>query len=251
MSGHSKWSQIKRQKGVTDARRGQLFTKFAREIMIAVRQGGPDPSSNFRLRMALQKAKDASLPTENIERAIKKGSGEAGVEQLDEITYEGYGPGGIAVLVEVLTDNRNRSVSEVRHNFERAGGRLGEAGSVSWVFESRGVLAIPTTAVQAEDWALQAIDAGAEDVQVHDDALEVYTRPDALEKVRRALEEKEMKVSSAELSRVPKTTVPLDAATATKALRLLERLEELDDVQRVHTNAEFPDTVLEGLQAAS
>ncbi|MBI2918844.1 MAG: YebC/PmpR family DNA-binding transcriptional regulator [Chloroflexi bacterium] len=251
MSGHSKWSQIKRQKGVADAKRGQLFTKLAREIMIAVRQGGPDPSANFRLRLAVQKAKDSNLPTENIERAIKKGSGEAGTTQLEEIIYEGYGPGGIAVLVEALTDNRNRTVSDIRHNFERAGGRMGEAGSVSWVFESRGVLAIPTTPKQAEEWALLAIDAGAEDVQVQDNTLEVYTRPDALEKVRRALEQQDLTVSSAELSRVPKTTVPLDAETALKALKLLDRLEELDDVQRVHTNAEFPDAVLEGLQAAS
>lgn len=251
MSGHSKWSQIKRQKGVTDAKRGQLFTKLAREIMVAVRGGGPDPNSNFRLRLAIQKAKDSSLPTENIERAIKKASGEASGAQLDEIVYEGYGPGGIAVLVEVLTDNRNRTVSEVRHSFERLGGRLAEAGSVAWIFDSRGVLTVPATSDKVEEWALLAIDAGAEDVQVQDLALEVFARPQDLERVRRALEQHQISVASAEVSRVPKTTVSLDEGMALRALRLLERLEDLDDVQHVHTNAEFPNTVLESLQAAS
>jgi len=250
MSGHSRWTQIKRQKGVADARRGQLFTKLAREIMVSVRQGGADPAANYRLRLAIQRARDNNMPQDNIERAIKKAAGELGPEQLEEVVYEGYGPGGVAILLEGVTDNRNRTVADVRRTFERGGGRLGEAGCVSWLFDSRGVLAIPATPEQAEAWALLAIDAGAEDVRVEDSTLEVYTRPEDLEAVRQALEAQNLPVASAEVSLVPKSTVPLDEEAAARTLRLLERLEELDDVQRVHTNAEFPNSILEGSPAA-
>jgi YebC/PmpR family DNA-binding regulatory protein len=244
MSGHSKWSQIKRQKGAADARRGQLFTKLGREITVAARQGGPDPSANFRLRLAVQKARDNNMPADTIERAIKRGTGGTEGAALSEATYEGYGPGGAAILVEALTDNRNRTVSDVRATFARAGGSLGEAGCVAWIFESRGVVTIPVRDQEAEELALLAIDAGAEDVKVEDDTVEVYSKPTELENVRRSLEEAGVTVASAEVSMVPKSTVSLGEREAEQTLKLLDRLEELDDVQRVHSNADFPDSVL-------
>ena len=199
MSGHSKWAQIKRQKGVADARRGQLFTKLAREIMIAVRQGGANSESNFQLRLAIQKARDNNMPLENIERAIKRGSGEAEAAALIEVKLEGYGPSGIAVLVEALTDNRNRAIQDVRRLFTRHGSNLGESGCVSWLFESRGVITVESNASDAEEIELRAIDAGAEDFKAEKGYVEIYTRPQDLEKVRKAIEEKE-RVISAELS---------------------------------------------------
>ena len=245
MSGHSKWSQIKRQKGVADAKRGQVFTKLAREIMVAVRQGGPDPEGNFRLRLAVQRARDSNMPTDNIERAIKRAAGTTDASALSEITYEGYGPGGMAILVQVLTDNRNRTLNEVRNTFSRHNGNMGEAGSVSWLFDQRGVISIDAGEVNAEELALMAIDAGAEDVKVEDSSVEVHTRPQDMEKVRKALEEKDIHIASADLSMVPKTIVPIEEKAALSGLRLLERLEELDDVQHVYSNADFPDKVLE------
>lgn len=244
MSGHSKWSTIKRQKGVTDARRGQLFTKLGREITVAARDGGPDPGSNFGLRLAMQKARENNMPSDNVERAIKRATGGTDAAVLAEVTYEGYGPGGAAILVGALTDNRNRTVSEVRATFSRAGYSLGEAGCVAWLFESRGVITVPVADQAAEDLALVAIDAGAEDVKVEDDVVEVYTGPGDLEKVRRALEEGGVSIASAELSMVPKNTVALGEKEAVQTLRLLDHLEELDDVQRVHSNADFPDSAL-------
>jgi len=250
MSGHSKWSQIKRQKGVADAKRGQIFTKLTREIMIAVRQGGSDPEGNFRLRLAIQRARDSNMPTDNIQRAIKRAAGTADASALSEVTYEGYGPGGMAILVQVLTDNRNRTLNEVRNAFSRHNGNMGEAGSVSWLFDQQGVIAIDASTVNAEELALLAIDAGAEDVKVEDSLVEVHTRPQELEKVRKSLEEKDINIASAELSMVPKTVVPLDEKSAIAGLKLLERLEELDDVQHVYSNADFPDKVLEGYRAS-
>ena len=244
MSGHSKWSQIKRQKGVADARRGQLFTKLAREISVVVRQGGADPQANFKLRLVVQKARDSNMPLENIDRAIKRASGGAEGAALSEVTYEGYGPGGSAIVVQVLTDNKNRTVSEVRNILSRGGGNLGEAGCVTWGFDARGVIHIDAAKVNAEEVALFAIDAGADDVKVEGTTVEVITQPHDLEAVRKALESNKIPISSSELSMVPKTLVKLDEKSALQALRLLDKLEELDEVQRVYINADFPDDVV-------
>ena len=248
MSGHSKWSQIKRQKGVTDAKRGQLFTKLAREIIVAVRQGGANLEGNLQLRLAVQKARDNNMPSENIERAIKRGSGEAEGAVLTEIKFEGYGPSGIAVLVETLTDNRNRTVQDVRRLFTRHGGNLGESGCVSWLFETRGVIAVESDASDAEEIVLRAIDAGAEDVKTEKGYVEIYTQPQDLEEVRKAIEEKEH-VLSAEVSMTPKTTVLLEENKAIQTLRFLDQLEELDDVQRVFSNIDFAEATLERLRS--
>ena len=191
MSGHSKWAQIKRQKGVTDARRGQLFTKLTREIIVSVRQGGSNPEANFRLRLAVQKARDSNMPLENIERAIKRGSGEMEGVTLAEMVLEGYGPNGVAILVQALSDNRNRALQDIRHVFSRHGGNLGESGCVAWLFDSRGVISIPINDLDAEELELQAIDAGAEDVKIEDGYVEIYTKPEDMEKVRGALEKQE------------------------------------------------------------
>jgi len=247
MSGHSKWSQIKRQKGVADAKRGQLFTKLTREIIVAVRQGGANPESNFQLRLAVQKAHDNSMPSENIERAIKRGSGEAGAAALTEIKLEGYGPSGVAVLVEALSDNRNRTVQEVRRLFTRQGGNLGESGCVSWLFESRGVITVESNDSDAEEIALRAIDAGAQDVKTEKGYVEIYTQPQDLEKVRQVIEEKEHVIST-ELSLMPQTTVLLEENKAVQALNFLDELEGLDDVQRVFSNIDFSEATLERLR---
>jgi YebC/PmpR family DNA-binding regulatory protein len=248
MSGHSKWSQIKRQKGVTDSRRGQLFTKLGREITVAARQGGGDLDANFRLRLAIQRARDSNMPSDNIDRAVKRGSGDTDAAELQEITYEGYGPGGTAILVDVMTDNRNRTAAELRAAFTRAGGNLGEPGSVAWQFESRGVITVNAGNGDAETVELAAIDAGAEDVKTEDGVVEITTAPADLESVRRALTEGKVAIASAEQSMIAKITVDLDDRAAEQVLRLLDRLEELDDVQQVHSNAEFSDAVLAGLQ---
>jgi YebC/PmpR family DNA-binding regulatory protein len=245
MSGHSKWAQIKRQKGANDAKRGQLFTKLGREIMTAARQGGGDPDANFRLRLAIQKARENNMPADNIKRAIEKGTGGGEGGSLDEITYEGYGPGGTAILIEALTDNRNRTVSEVRNVFTRAGGSLGESGSVAWQFDSRGLLTVDTDGADADELSLLAIDVGADDVNVYDGAVEIVTAPDALDRVRRALEEQKIAVASAELTMIPKVRVPLGEKESLQTLKIIDKLEELDDVQRVHTNADIPEEFLE------
>lgn len=247
MSGHSKWAQIKRQKGVADARRGQLFTKLGREIMVAARQGGASLDSNFQLRLAVQKARDNNMPSDNIERAIKRGAGDSESGGLAEVQFEGYGPGGIAVLVEGLTDNRNRTVQDVRRMFARHGGNLGENGCVSWLFERRGVITIEMNDTNADDIALRAIDAGADDVKVEKGYLEVYTQPEDLEAVRLAVE-KDDHVVSAELSMLPTTTVLLDESKAVQALKFLDQLEELDDVQRVFSNVDFSEETSEKLR---
>jgi len=241
MAGHSKWAQIRRQKGANDYKRSQIFTKLGREISVAVRQGGPDPAANFRLRLAVQRARDANMPLDNIERAIKKAAGEGNAEALEELTYEGYGPGGTAILVQALTDNRNRTASEVRSVFSKSGGNLGEAGCVAWIFDQNGVITIEPDGVDPDELALAAIDAGAADVQVGDGTVAVITPPEALETVKQALEGQRARVANAELAMNPKTTVLLSGPEAEQALRLLDRLDDLDDVQRVYTNAEFPE----------
>jgi YebC/PmpR family DNA-binding regulatory protein len=249
MSGHSKWHSIKHQKGVADARRGQLFTKLTRELIIAAREGGGSPDMNFRLRLAVQKARDNNMPTDNIDRAVKKGTGEIEGGALTELTLEGYGPGGTAIMVNALTDNRNRTIQEVRSTFTRHGSSLGESGCVSWIFDSKGVITIKAEGVDADELALSAIDAGAEDVKVEDNYVEVYTTPEELEKVRKALEEQGMDIETSEVSMMPKNTVELDEKDATQALKLMEKLEENDDVQNVFSNADFPDAVLESYQS--
>jgi len=248
MSGHSKWSQIKRQKGVTDSRRGQLFTKLAREIIVAVREGGSNPEANFRLRLAVQKARDNNMPLDNIDRAIKRGSGHAEGASLAEMVLEGYGPNGVAILVTALSDNRNRTLQDVRNIFYRNGGNLGEAGCVAWLFDSRGLITVETNAQDAEKLALEAIDAGAEDVKIEDNYIEVYTKPAELELVREALGQKNIAIASAEISMIPKTVMELEEKAALQTLRLLDRLEELDEIQHVSSNADFPDAILEKYQ---
>lgn len=242
MSGHSKWAQIKRQKGAADARRGQLFTKLGREITVAAREGA-DPTGNSRLRMAIQRARDANMPLDTVERAIKRGSGGGEGVHYEEINYEGYGPGGAAILVHAMTDNRNRAAAEIRSVFSRNGGNLGETGCVSWLFEPRGVIAVETNGTDPDELALTAIDAGADDVQVGDGVVEIYTDPGRLEDVRGRLEGDAVTVAHADRQMVPSTTVDLDVRAAEQVMRLVERLEELDDVQDVYTNTEISDEV--------
>ena len=248
MSGHSKWASIKHQKGVADARRGQLFTKLTREIIVAVREGGNKPESNFRLRLAVQKARDNNMPLDNIERSIKKGSGELEGVSLTELVLEGYGPNGTAILVNALSDNRNRTIQDVRNIFSRHNSSLGESGCVAWLFDSKGLIRVKTDNLDADELALNAIDAGADDVKVESGYVEVYTKPEELEMVRSALEEKNITIDSAELSMMPKTVVQLDDKAALQTLRLLDKLEELDEVQHVSSNADFPDSVVEKYQ---
>lgn len=245
MSGHSKWSSIKHQKGVADARRGKLFTKLTREIIQAVREGGNNPETNYHLRLAIQKAKDNNMPSANIERAIKRGEGTLEGAALSELILEGYGPGGAAILVESLTDNRNRTVQEVRSTFSRSGGSLGESGSVNWLFAQKGFITAATDNIDADELALKAIDAGADDVIPQSGYVEIYTKPEEMEKVRNSLEQANITINSAELARIAKTTIRLDEHTALQILKLLDRLEELDDTQSVCSNVDFPDEVLE------
>ena len=247
MSGHSKWSTIKHQKGVTDARRGQLFTKLARELTVAARQGDPNPDMNVRLRLAVQKARENNMPLDNIERAIKRGTGgsDGSGDALFEATYEGYGPGGVAIMLHTLSDNKNRTSSDVRSTFTKGGGSLGEVGCVSWNFESRGVITAEVEPEEGEDMALVAIDAGAEDFKLDGPYLEIYAGLESFDALRKALDDAGVTVTTAEMSMVPKSTVELGASEAVQTLRLLDRLDELDDVQKVYTNADFPDEALE------
>jgi len=249
MSGHSKWSSIKHQKGVADARRGQLFTKLTREIIVAVRQGGSNPDTNYRLRLAIQRARDNNMPTDNIEKAIKRGSGTLEGVTLVEMVLEGYGPSGVAILVQALSDNRNRTLQDVRNIFSRSGGSLGESGCVAWLFDSKGLITIETNDLDAEELALQAIDTGAEDVKIESGYVEIYTKPEELEMVRTALDQKNLPIASAELSMIPKTMVELEEKAALQTLKLLDKLEGLDDVQHVFSNIDFPDRVLEKYKA--
>ena len=255
MSGHSKWSTIKRAKGAADAKRGALFTKLARDITLATSQGGGgDPDMNFRLRLAIDKAKSSNMPMDSISRAIKRGTGDSGEgpETLAEITYEGYGPGGGAILIQAVTDNRNRTAAEVRSAFNKGGGNLGESGCVAWNFETKGVITIEMDDEEkAEELGLVAIDAGAEDVKIEDGIVEILTAPDTLQSTQKALEEQEVSFTSSDISLVPKATVALDARAAEQTLRLLDLLEDLADIQKAYTNADFPPEVLEQYGAAS
>jgi YebC/PmpR family DNA-binding regulatory protein len=249
MSGHSKWSTIKRKKGAADAKRGQLFTKLGKEIELAARSGG-DPEFNFKLRLMIDKAKMANMPRDNIERARRRGAGEEkGAVQLEELTYEGYAPHGVAVIVNVLTDNRNRSVAEVRKVLTRAGGTLGEAGSVGWLFDQRGYMTIPLDDRDPDELAMMVIEAGADDFQVGDDSVEVFTRPDALNQVREALLAQGIEVDTFELTMQPKTSISLDDENSIKVLNMIEYLEELEDVQAVFSNLDGSDELLAKLEA--
>jgi YebC/PmpR family DNA-binding regulatory protein len=246
MSGHSKWAQIRRSKGVNDARRGQLFTRLGREIVVAVREGGSgDPNANFRLRMAVQRARDANMPMDNIDRTIKRALGGGEGSQLEEITYEGYGPGGTAMLVQTLTENRNRTVAEVRNAFNRNAGNMGESGSVDWLFENKGVIEVELKGHDPDELSLEALDMGADDVEPvgpDDETLIIYTDPSDLDKVRQALEAQKYNVLKAESTLIPKSRISLsDEKVAYQVMRLVEKLEDLDDVQNVYTNADIPE----------
>jgi YebC/PmpR family DNA-binding regulatory protein len=244
MSGHSKWSTIKRQKGANDARRGALFTRVAREIQVAARIGGGDPDANYRLRLAMDKARSMNMPADNIKRAIERGAGGGEAEQLEEIVYEGYGPGGVAILVEAATDNRNRTAAEIRSTFSKAGGQLAGGGSVAWQFEPRGYIAILKADVDEDEVVLAAIDAGAADVDTDpDDRIEIYTEPADLERVRKTLEAAGYGVETAESAMIARQTVPVDGSRARSNLHLIETLEDLDDVQRVTANFDIPEDV--------
>ncbi len=244
MSGHSKWSQIKRQKGANDAKRGAVFTKIGREISIAARMGGGDPDANYRLRLAVDTARSANMPADNIKRAIERATAGSAAEQYEEIVYEGYGPGGVAILVEAATDNKNRTAADVRSLFAKNGGQLAGAGAVAWQFEPRGVVSIPRDGHDPDEIALTAIDAGAEEMDIEADPMELTTEPGKLEQLRLGLESAGVSVESAEVTMHPKTPVEVDEHVARQNLRLIEALEDLDDVQRVTANFDLPAEVL-------
>jgi YebC/PmpR family DNA-binding regulatory protein len=252
MSGHSKWAGIKHKKAITDAKKGAVFTKMEREITVAAREGGGgDPSGNFRLRLAIQRARDVNMPADNIDRAIKRGTGEGGGVHYEELRYEGYGPGGVAILVDALTDNRNRTASEIRNIFTRFGGSIAEPGAVGWIFKRKGSIVVDPAGKDAEEFALETIELGASDVQVDDGQLEVETEPEDLEKVRDGIEAQGGKIVSAEVTMSPSTTVPVeDEGEATKLLRLMEALEDADDAQQVYANFDIDAAQLEKLSEA-
>jgi YebC/PmpR family DNA-binding regulatory protein len=249
LSGHSKWSSIKHKKGAADAKRGQLFSKLSRAIIVAAKEGGGDPANNLALQNAIEKAKSYSMPKDNIDRAIAKGSGaDADADAFESIVYEGYGPEGVAVIVEALTDNRNRTAADVRHLFAKNGGNLGTSGAVAWQFERRGVVVVPTSGVDEEELFLAAADGGAEDLEADGDVFQVTSAPESLAAVREAIEGAGFPVESAELQLVPKTTVAVeDEVKARQVMRLIEALEENDDVQDVYANFDIPEQVLEAV----
>jgi YebC/PmpR family DNA-binding regulatory protein len=249
MSGHSKWSTIKHKKGAADARRGKIFTKLIKEITVAARMGGGDPNGNPRLRSAIVAAKAENMPKENIDRAIKKGTGELPGVTYEEATFEGYGPGGVAVLVEILTDNRKRTVADIRHVFSKNAGNLGEAGCVSWMFDKKGLIAFDKTKVDEEKLMDSALEAGAQDVREADKEFEVITDPADFERVKKRLEETRLPFAYAEISMVPQSTVRLTGKEAHQMLRLMESLEDSDDVQHVYANFDIPDEEIEQLSA--
>jgi YebC/PmpR family DNA-binding regulatory protein len=250
MSGHSKWAQIKRKKGVADVKKGAMFTRLGREIAIAAREGGGDPNANFALRLAVEKARANNMPKENIERAIKRGTGELSEGgQLEEVMYEGYGPGGSALLVQVLTDNRNRAASDVRHLFTRGGGNLAAANAVAWMFEKKGVITIENVR-NAEELELELIDAGADDFKLDGNVLEVYCAPEQLKTLREALEKRKIAFTSAELAWIAKTPAQVTDEQAVQTMKLMESLEEHDDVQKVYSNLDITDAVMQKFEGA-
>ena len=250
MSGHSKWAQIKRKKGKNDQQRGKAFSKLIREITTAVRAGGADPKGNMRLKAAIEEARSINMPSDTLKRAVQKGTGEIEGETYEEVTYEGYGPGGVAVLVKVLTDNKNRTAPEIRHTFATFGGHLAEQGSVGWMFGRKGLVHVDTARVGEDELLTLALEAGAADMRQTDAVYEIVTAPPDLETVRRMLEERGVPIQSAEVTYVPQSTVRLEGREAQQVLRLVEGLEELEDVQHVYANFDIPDEVLETLGAA-
>jgi YebC/PmpR family DNA-binding regulatory protein len=246
MSGHSKWHNIKLRKGKQDLQRGKIFTKLAREVIVAAKEGGGNPDSNLRLRMAVQKARENSMPADNIKRAIQRGTGEIEGANFEEITYEGYGPAGVAVLVPCLTDNRNRTVAELRNIFSKTGGNLGEMGCVGWMFDQKGLVQISADKSDEDSVMMATMDAGAEDIKVEDDMIELTCPPDALQNVRDALTQAGIEFISAELTMIPKSTVRVeDVKEAGKILRLMDALEDNDDVQNAYANFDIPDEILQ------
>ncbi len=243
MAGHSKWNNIKHKKGKADAEKGKVFAKVAKEIIVAVKHGGGDPDSNFALRMALDKARSVNTPNENINRAIQRGLGSADSDNYEEFSYEGFGPGGVAVMVDLLSDNRNRTASDIRHLFSKHGGNMGENGCVAYLFDKKGLIAIDREqeARSEDEMLLLALEAGAEDLQVEEESFEIITAPTDLESVRSFLAEQGIAIASAELSMIPQTLVAVEGEVAEKVLRLLDALEDHDDVQNVYTNADLPD----------
>jgi YebC/PmpR family DNA-binding regulatory protein len=247
VSGHSKWHSIRRQKGAVDAKRGQLFSKLTRAIIVAAREGGPDPAANLALANAIEKARESSMPKDNIERAIARGSG-AGADgaAYDRVTYEGYGPNGVAIFVEAVTDNRNRTAADIRHTFAKNDGNLGESGSVAWLFERRGVVMVPADSVSEDELMLAAAEGGADDVDLDGSSYQVTSAPDDLPTVRDALTAAGIAFDSADLTMLPKTTIRIeDESSAKKLLRLMEALDENDDVQDVYSNFDIPERILE------
>ena len=246
MAGHNKWSQIKHKKGAADAKRGKLFTRIAREIIISAREGGGDINTNSRLRAAVQSAKGANMPKDNIDKAIKRGTGEIDGINYEEITYEGYGHNGVAIIVETMTDNRNRTVADIRHVFSKHGGNLGENGAVSWIFDQKGAIEIKAEGLEEDEFIMQALDLGADDVEISDVLFIVYTALTDFYKVVTAFEENGFHIEKAELTRIPKNTINADDV-AEKLLKLMDKLEDLDDVQKVYANFEISDDVMSRL----
>ena len=247
MSGHSKWSSIKHKKGAADAKRGRIFTRLIKEITVAARMGGGDADGNPRLRSAILAAKAENMPKDNIERAIKKGTGELEGVNYDEMTYEGYGPGGVAMLVECLTDNKNRTVADIKYIIDRHGGNLGEPGSVAWIFEKKGVIVFERDKVDEEKLLEAALDAGAEDVKEEEDVFEVLIHPSDYETVKQAFDDAGLEYSAAEISMIPKNTVKLEGKKAEQMINLVEALEDNDDVNHVYANYDIPDEVMEAI----
>jgi YebC/PmpR family DNA-binding regulatory protein len=250
MSGHSKWAQIKRKKGVADVKKGAIFTRLGREITLAARAGGGDPDANFSLRLAIEKARTSNMPKDNIERAIKRGTGELSEGgQLEEVMYEGYGPGGTALLVQILTDNRNRAASEIRHIFTRGGGNMASANAVAWMFEKKGVVTLEANGKDPDELALELIDAGADDVKVDGNEIEAYTAPEQLKSLRDALEKRKISIASAEIAWIAKSPAEIGDDQAVQTMKLMESLEEQDDVQKVFTNLDINDTQMAKYEA--
>ena len=249
MAGHSKWANIKRKKARVDAERGKAFTKISRELMVAAREGGSDPEENFRLRLAMDKAREANMPNDSIQRAIKRGSGEAGAETFEEITYEGYGPGGVAIMASAMTDNRNRSASDVRYVFSKNGGNLGETGCVAWMFQKKGLIVVNLDEIDMseDEFVDLAIESGAEDYESDGTSIEIYTEPEDFEEVETFFESKGIRFSTAEVTMLPQNTVSVTGKAAQQVLNLVEALEDLDDVQQVYANFDIPDEELEAV----
>jgi YebC/PmpR family DNA-binding regulatory protein len=245
MSGHSKWSTIKRKKGAEDAKRGKIFTKIGRELAVAAREGGPDPEVNFKLRLVIEKAKQANMPKDNIERSIRRGAGLEKGESLEQVVYEGYGPGGTALIVRALTDNRNRAVADIRRAFSRHGGNLGENGCVAWMFEQKGYVTIPLNGHDPDELFMLAVDAGAEDVVVGEDTVEIYAEVSDFQAVQEALSGAEIEMDVAELSLIPQTKMDLAPEQGIKVMGLVDTLDELDDVEKVYTNLNITDEMFE------